>query len=137
MSVSLGEATRVSKYGAVDQLRQSRSLEEDVRDFSLAPPYRYRWLQHRHAARHRVATYGPTLAAAVAVASLGHLVDLIFGVNIPRKICLDLHESPFFERLCDLAVATDLSSRYVSTEYPSFNKLLWPFPSPGAWLTRS
>ncbi|QOT70730.1 glycosyltransferase family 4 protein [Sphingobium fuliginis] len=44
-----------------------------------------------------VATYGRNLAAAVA--ELGHSVDLVFGVNIPRKANNELLESLFFGQL--------------------------------------
>lgn len=44
-----------------------------------------------------VATYGRNLAAAIA--ELGYPVDLLFGVNIPRKVNDDLRESLFFGQL--------------------------------------
>lgn len=44
-----------------------------------------------------VATYGRNLAAAIA--ELGYPVDLLFGVNIPRKADDDLRESLFFGQL--------------------------------------
>ena len=44
-----------------------------------------------------VATYGRNLAAAVR--SLGHPVDLVFGVSIPRKAAPELRESLFFGQL--------------------------------------
>jgi len=44
-----------------------------------------------------VATYGRNLAAAIG--ELGHPIDLIFGVNIPRKADSDLRESLFFGQL--------------------------------------
>lgn len=44
-----------------------------------------------------VATYGRNLAAAVH--RLGHPLDLVFGVNIPRKAGLELRESLFFGQL--------------------------------------
>lgn len=44
-----------------------------------------------------VATYGRNLAAAIN--ELGYPVDLVFGVNIPRKADVDLRESLFFGQL--------------------------------------
>lgn len=44
-----------------------------------------------------VATYGRNLAAAIA--ALGYGVDLLFGLNIPRKAGDDLRESLFFGQL--------------------------------------
>jgi hypothetical protein len=44
-----------------------------------------------------VATYGRNLAAVIG--ELGHPIDLIFGVNIPRKADNDLRESLFFGQL--------------------------------------
>lgn len=44
-----------------------------------------------------VATYGRNLAGAIA--ELGYPVDLLFGVNIPRKVNDDLRESLFFGQL--------------------------------------
>ncbi len=44
-----------------------------------------------------VATYGRNLAAAIA--KLGYRIDLLFGVNIPRKVNEDLLESLFFGQL--------------------------------------
>ncbi len=44
-----------------------------------------------------VATYGRNLAAAID--ELGHPIDLVFGVNIPRKVDDDLRESLFFGQL--------------------------------------
>lgn len=44
-----------------------------------------------------VATYGRNLAAAVD--ALGHPIDLVFGVNIPRKADAELRESLFFGQL--------------------------------------
>ena len=44
-----------------------------------------------------VATYGRNLAGAIA--ELGYSVDLLFGVNIPRKVNDDLRESLFFGQL--------------------------------------
>lgn len=44
-----------------------------------------------------VATYGRNLAAAIT--ELGYPVDLLFGVNIPRKVDDDLRESLFFGQL--------------------------------------
>jgi glycosyltransferase involved in cell wall biosynthesis len=44
-----------------------------------------------------VATYGRNLAAAIA--ELGYTVDLLFGLNIPRKADDDLRESLFFGQL--------------------------------------
>lgn len=44
-----------------------------------------------------VATYGRNLAAAIAV--LGYRVDLLFGLNIPRKAGDELRESLFFGQL--------------------------------------
>lgn len=44
-----------------------------------------------------VATYGRNLAAAIA--ELGYPIDLLFGVNIPRKVTDDLRESLFFGQL--------------------------------------
>lgn len=44
-----------------------------------------------------VATYGRNLAAAID--QLGYPVDLVFGVNIPRKADVDLRESLFFGQL--------------------------------------
>jgi len=44
-----------------------------------------------------VATYGRNLAAAIA--ELGYPVDLLFGLNIPRKADDDLRESLFFGQL--------------------------------------
>lgn len=44
-----------------------------------------------------IATYGRNLAAAIG--ELGHPIDLIFGVNIPRKADDDLRESLFFGQL--------------------------------------
>ena len=44
-----------------------------------------------------VATYGRNLAAAID--ELGYPIDLVFGVNIPRKADIDLRESLFFGQL--------------------------------------
>lgn len=44
-----------------------------------------------------VATYGRNLAAAIGM--LGHSVDLVFGVNIPRTADVNLRESLFFGQL--------------------------------------
>lgn len=44
-----------------------------------------------------VATYGRNLASAIA--ELGYPIDLVFGVNIPRKADIDLRESLFFGQL--------------------------------------
>jgi len=44
-----------------------------------------------------VATYGRNLAAVVN--DLGHPLDLLFGLNIPRKVRSDLRETLFFGRL--------------------------------------
>lgn len=44
-----------------------------------------------------VATYGRNLAAVVR--DLGHPLDLLFGLNIPRKVRPDLRETLFFGRL--------------------------------------
>lgn len=44
-----------------------------------------------------VATYGRNLAAAIA--RLGHPLDLVFGLAIPRKIEPGLRETMFFDRL--------------------------------------
>lgn len=44
-----------------------------------------------------VATYGRNLAAAID--ELGYPVDLVFGVNIPRKADIDLRESLFFGQI--------------------------------------
>lgn len=44
-----------------------------------------------------VATYGRNLAAAIG--ELGYPIDLVFGVNIPRKADVDLLESLFFGQL--------------------------------------
>ncbi len=48
-----------------------------------------------------VATYGRNLAAVVS--GLGHPLDLLFGLNIPRKVRADLRETLFFGRLGDPA----------------------------------
>jgi glycosyltransferase involved in cell wall biosynthesis len=46
-----------------------------------------------------VATYGRNLA--VAIRGLGHPLDLMYGLNIPRKVRPDLRETLFFGRLQD------------------------------------
>jgi glycosyltransferase involved in cell wall biosynthesis len=46
-----------------------------------------------------VATYGRNLAAAIH--GLGYSLDLMFGLNIPRKVRADLRETLFFGRLHD------------------------------------
>jgi len=48
-----------------------------------------------------VATYGRSLAAVVR--DLGHPLDLLFGLNIPRKVRSDLRETLFFGKLGDPA----------------------------------
>lgn len=49
-----------------------------------------------------VATYGRNLAAVVR--DLGHPLDLLFGLNIPRKVRSDLRETLFFGKLGDPAL---------------------------------
>ena len=55
-----------------------------------------------------VATYGRNLAAAID--QLGYPVDLVFGVNIPRKADIDLRESLFFGQLgADVAALSEVA----------------------------
>ena len=77
-----------------------------------------------------VATYGRTLAAAVT--QLGHAVDLVFGLNIPRKVSPELRESLFFGRLRDPSPQRRTWRRTVRQYRVSpFAKPLQPVPIAG------